>query len=207
VVVCSLFVGISRRGQGTDIWLINQRKQAPERRPDETEGTSCLPHMHASLSQPPRSSSGLIAGVSRWMVSRRVAACLGSWVRCTLKSSLLSRGVCRVWCVRNKKSNRHTQKAGCAARAAAIDSIPRSLTQFPWLQTAAQVFDSLRVRCRLAHAMKDLQHGSDLGPREESSVIGHGSPSTTTCEKLLHGVCEERTDEWFVLFCESSSSY
>ena len=48
--------------------------------------------------------------------------------------------------------------------------------------------------------MKDLQHGSDLGPREESSVIGHGSPSTTTCEKLLHGVCEERTDEWFVLF-------
>ena len=36
---------------------------------------------------------------------------------------------------------------------------------------------------------------------------GDGSPSTTTCEKLLHGVCEERTDEWFVLFCESSSSY
>ena len=107
-------------------------------------------------------------------------------------------------CIKRKVTATHTKRAmaGGSKGAAAIDSAPVThavLMAAPGLHTAAQVFGPLRVRCRLAHAMKDLQHGSDLGPREESSVIGHGSPSTTTCEKLLHGVCEER--------CRNSQSF
>ena len=71
---------------------------------------------------------------------------------------------------------------------AAIDSAPVTHAQFSWLQTAAQVFGPLRVRCRLAHAMEDLRHGTGCGAERgclRSDRSGAAGPLY-----LIKGACE-----------------
>ena len=81
----------------------------------------------------------------------------------------------------------HT-KSGLWLGTAAIDSAPVTHAQFSWLQTAAQVFGPLRVRCRLAHAMEDLRHGPGCGAERgclRSDRSGAAGPLY-----LIKGACE-----------------